>query len=88
METSLCPSAQADMPGSAVFGVVGSTAQEPRVGYLTQVQPVNDEILSLARPVSPTRCSASRLRAQVAHAGISVACAAGLRRGRSRCCQW
>ena len=35
-----CPSAQPSMEGAVVFGVVGGTASEPRVGYLTQPLPV------------------------------------------------
>ena len=50
----LCPSAQPDMAGSVVFGVVGGTVEEPRVGYLDQPLPVTPEILALTGPVSPT----------------------------------
>ena len=50
----LCPSAQPDMEGSTIFGVVGGTADEPRVAYLDQPQPVSEELLQLADPVLPT----------------------------------
>ena len=40
--------------GSVVLGVVTGTAEVPRVGYLTQPQPVTDELLALADPVKPT----------------------------------
>lgn len=50
----LCPSAQPDMEGSVVFGVVGGTAREPRLKYLSEPQPVTDELLELSKPVKPT----------------------------------
>jgi hypothetical protein len=49
-----CPSAQPDMEGSVVFGVIGGTVEEPRVGYLEQPLPVTEETLALADPVKPT----------------------------------
>lgn len=51
---SLCPSAQPEMAGSVLFGVVGGTAAEPRLAYLSEPQPVTPELLSLAAPVRPT----------------------------------
>jgi hypothetical protein len=50
----LCPSAQPEMAGSLLFGVVGGTVAEPRLGYLREPQPVTAELLSLADPVPPT----------------------------------
>jgi hypothetical protein len=47
-----CPSARPEMAGSVVFGVVGGTAEEPRVGYLAQPLPVSPEVLALAGPAS------------------------------------
>ncbi|MEA2558514.1 MAG: hypothetical protein QOH06_18 [Acidobacteriota bacterium] len=38
------------MDGGQVFGIVGGTVEEPRVGYLTQPLPVTREILALAEP--------------------------------------
>lgn len=51
---SLCPSAQPDMAGCVAFGVVGGTAEEPRVSYLRQPLPVVPELLALAEPVEAT----------------------------------
>ncbi len=49
-----CPSAQPSADG-VVIGVVTGTAAEPRIGYLTEPQPVTDEILALAAPVAPAQ---------------------------------
>ena len=49
-----CPSAQPTMEGAFAIGVVGGTAEERRVGYLTERVPVSDELLKLAGPVRPT----------------------------------
>jgi hypothetical protein len=51
---SLCPSAQPEMEGSVVFGVVSGTVEEPRVAYLAEPQPVTDKLLALSGPVKPT----------------------------------
>lgn len=53
-ERKLCPSAQADMEGSVVFGIVGGTVEEPRLIHLKKPQPVTEELLALAAPVEPT----------------------------------
>jgi hypothetical protein len=50
----LCPSAQPDQEGAVAFGIVGGTAEEPRVGYLEERLPVTPELLELAKPVRPT----------------------------------
>lgn len=50
----LCPSAQPDQPGAAVFGIVEGTAAAPRVRYLSRPLPVIDAVLALAAPVEPT----------------------------------
>jgi hypothetical protein len=50
----LCPSAQPDWKGAVVVGVVGGTADEPRVGFLESPLEVNAELLELAQPVRPT----------------------------------
>lgn len=52
--TELCPSAQPDMPGASVLGVVGGTAAVPVVGYLEEPLPVTPELLAMAGPVKPT----------------------------------
>jgi hypothetical protein len=49
----LCPSARPEMEGAVIFGVVGGTAQEPRLAYLVRPLPVTDELLALAEPASP-----------------------------------
>jgi hypothetical protein len=51
----LCPSAPPEMEGSVVFGVVGGTVEEPRVGYLVEPQPVTDDLLALSGSVKPTQ---------------------------------
>jgi len=49
-----CPSARPEMPGSAAFGVVLGSTEQPRVSYLDQPVPVTQELLALAGPVAPT----------------------------------
>jgi len=48
-----CPSARPEMAESVVFGVVGGTVAEPRLGYLEKPLPVTPEILALSGPVTP-----------------------------------
>lgn len=48
-----CPSAQPDMAGSVVFGVVGGTVQAPHLMHI-EPRPVTNEVLALAQPVHPT----------------------------------
>src|SRR5512135_146392 len=50
----LCPSARPEMEGSVVFGVIGGTAERPRLAYLSEPRPVTDEVLALSGPVAPT----------------------------------
>ena len=50
----LCPSAQPEMPGSRIFGVMGGTADEPQLGYLDEPTAATPELLALAEPVKPT----------------------------------
>jgi hypothetical protein len=50
----LCPSAPPKKTDTVVFGVVGGTADEPRLAYLKDPQPVTDEVLALSKPVKPT----------------------------------
>lgn len=54
-EIPLCPSAQPEMAGSVVFGVVGGAVNAPRVGYLAEALPVTDELLALAGPAHPNQ---------------------------------
>ena len=49
-----CPSARPEMRGSAAFGVVQGTVEQPRVGFLEQAVPVTEELLALSGPVAPT----------------------------------
>lgn len=50
----LCPSAQPEMPGSRVLGVVGGTVEAPELAYLNETLPVSDELLAAAAPAKPT----------------------------------
>jgi hypothetical protein len=50
----LCPSARPEWDGAVAIGVVGGTADEPRVTPLERPLPVTAELLALAEPVEPT----------------------------------
>lgn len=50
----LCPSAQPDMAGSRVLGVVGGCAEAPLISYLNEALPVTDGLLALVGAVKPT----------------------------------
>jgi hypothetical protein len=50
----LCPSARENQSNSVAFGIAAGTVEEPRVSYLPEIQPVTDELLALAEPVTPT----------------------------------
>lgn len=51
----LCPSAQPDMAGAQVFGVLTGTPEAGlRVGYLTETQPVAPDLLAASGPAAPT----------------------------------
>jgi hypothetical protein len=52
--TPFCPSAQPDWEGGMILGVVLGTAEAPRLAHLEMLQPVTDELMALAGPVSPT----------------------------------
>lgn len=52
-QTPLCPSARPEMAGSVVFGVVGGSVTEPRVGYLKHTVPVTDALPMLTAPARP-----------------------------------
>jgi hypothetical protein len=43
-----CPSAPENEPGAVIFGVVTGTPEKPRIGYLTEAQPVTESLLALA----------------------------------------
>jgi hypothetical protein len=66
----LCPSAQAEMPGCRVVGVMAGTADEPRLAYLEEPTAATPEILALAGPVKPTevfRLAAPCVESQCRH---------------------
>lgn len=52
-KTTLCPSARPESENSVVFGIIGGTVTEPRVAYLKQTQPITDELIAKASPVTP-----------------------------------
>lgn len=49
----LCPSAQPDWEGAKVIGVMAGTPERPEMAYLHAPQPVTDELLAMAGPVTP-----------------------------------
>jgi hypothetical protein len=51
----LCPSAQPEMQGSRLLGVVGGTPGAPEIAYLNQFVPVTAELLALTGPAKPTQ---------------------------------
>ncbi|MBI1821818.1 MAG: nitrogen fixation protein [Nitrospirae bacterium] len=50
----LCPSAQPEMAGSRILGVVGGSAEAPALAYCSESVPVTEELLNRTAPVSPT----------------------------------
>lgn len=50
----LCPSAQPEMEGARIFGVVEGTARAPRVRYVSEPLPVTPQLLALTEPVPAT----------------------------------
>ncbi len=53
-KTTLCPSARPESEDSVVFGIISGTVAEPRVAYLKQPQPITDELIAKASPITPT----------------------------------
>ncbi|MDQ2898301.1 MAG: nitrogen fixation protein [Acidobacteriota bacterium] len=53
-EGLLCPSAPPDWLGATVIGIIGGTADTPRVTPLEQPLIVTSELLALSEPVLPT----------------------------------
>ncbi len=49
-----CPSGQPDMEGARIFGVVGGTADTPRVDYLKQDAIITDAMLGSLGGMDPT----------------------------------
>ena len=50
----MCPSAQPEMPGAAVFAVIQGTAAEPQAAYLDRLVPLTPELSQSVMPVKPT----------------------------------
>jgi hypothetical protein len=53
-EPLLCPSAQPEMAGSRLLGVVLGEPDRPEVAYLNEPAPVTEDLLRLAGPAPPT----------------------------------
>jgi hypothetical protein len=49
----MCPSADAEMSGSVIFGVVVGTPEEPQIVHLDRVKAIPQELLALEAPVKP-----------------------------------
>jgi hypothetical protein len=49
----MCPSADVEMPGSVIFGLVVGTPAEPHVVHLDRVKQIPQELLDLDSPVKP-----------------------------------
>jgi hypothetical protein len=81
----LCPSAQPEMEGSVIFGVVGGSVEQPRVGYLTEPRPFAGEPLTRSLPVHPTEVFRLAAPAPAAPAGISTERTVNLQPARSSC---
>jgi hypothetical protein len=52
-KTLLCPSADAQMAGSVIFGIVVGTPEQPQLVHLDRVKPIPPELLTLDSPVKP-----------------------------------
>jgi hypothetical protein len=50
----MCPSADAEMSGSQIFGIVVGTPESPYVVHLDRVKPIPSELLALDSPVKPS----------------------------------
>jgi hypothetical protein len=53
-KTLMCPSADAEMSGSVIFGIVAGTPEEPHVVHLDRVKAIPQELLTLEAPVKPS----------------------------------
>jgi hypothetical protein len=56
-QTTLCPSARPETKDGIVFGIVSGTIAQPHVAYLKQPQPITNELLAKASPVTPSEIS-------------------------------
>ena len=52
--SKLCPSAQPDMEGARVLGVISGSAEQSQVAYLNSNVPVTAGLLAAAAPLKPT----------------------------------
>jgi hypothetical protein len=50
----MCPSAEPDMDGSLIFGIVTGTPEQPELVHLPQVKEIPPELLTLESHVKPT----------------------------------
>jgi hypothetical protein len=50
----MCPSADAEMSGSVIFGIVVGTPEAPHLVHLDRVKPIPPELLTLDAPVKPS----------------------------------
>jgi hypothetical protein len=51
----MCPSADAEMSGSVIFGIVVGTPEEPHLVHLDRVKPIPPELLTLDTPSNPPK---------------------------------
>ena len=49
----LCPSARPEEEDSMIFGVITGIKDKPSVTYLKESQPITEELIALAQPVTP-----------------------------------
>ncbi len=50
----MCPSAEPEMDGSVIFGIVTGTPERPELVHLPQTKQIPPELLTLESPVKPT----------------------------------
>jgi hypothetical protein len=50
----LCPSAEPEMEGSVIFGIVVGTPEQPELVHFPQTKKIPPELLTLESPVKPT----------------------------------
>ncbi len=50
----MCPSAEPEMEGSVIFGIVTGTPEQPQLVHLPQTKQIPPELLTLESPVKPT----------------------------------
>jgi hypothetical protein len=50
----MCPSAEPEMEGSVIFGIVGGTPEQPKMTHLKETKQIPAALLELDSPVKPT----------------------------------